>query len=258
MEIKHVHFVYFSPTGTTKKVLYKMKEHIEINSTIHDFTPFHCKYETIEFEYNDLLVVGIPVYSGRVPATFVERISFLKGKSTPVILVATYGNRDYDDALIELKTLLTQNGFVPIAAAAFVAEHNIYRAIAAGRPDEKDMEEIQAFTGRISDLLVSIDDFSDYNLHVKGNKEYRDYILMPVQPHSTKKCNRCGICAELCPSGAIPVNSPDKTDKSKCVRCMGCIRFCPKQARKLYLYQKLGAKLHLSKYTEYKSHEYFW
>lgn len=37
---------------------------------------------------------------------------------TPAIAVCVYGNRDYDDALIELKDAIEANGFKTVAAAA--------------------------------------------------------------------------------------------------------------------------------------------
>jgi ferredoxin len=230
---------------------------MKIKSYVHDFTPFYKEYQTMEFESDELLVIGVPVYSGRVPSTFVQRISYLKGNNTPVVLVATYGNRDYDDTLIELKTLLKERGFVPMAAAALVTEHNCYRKLAAGRPDEQDMQEIENFSMRILELSAAIDNLSDYELYVSGNEKYREYIVMPIQPHSTEKCNLCGICAEKCPSGAIPIDNPDETNELECIRCMACIRICPVHARELYEHQLLGIKSHLSGYTDTKVNEYF-
>ena len=257
MNIKQIQLVYFSPTGTTEKVIDRIAASMKTKKVIHDFTSFHREYKNIQFENNELLVVGIPVYSGRVPKTFAERISYLKGNHTPAVLIATYGNRHYDDALTELKTLLTARGFVPVAAAALVAEHNCYREIAAGRPNKEDMLEVENFLIRVSELLVSMENLSDYNLYVKGNTEYRDYMVMPIQPHSTEKCNLCGTCAEKCPSGAIPLENPDKTDEVKCICCMACTRICPVEARELYEHQILGTKRHLSRYTDLKFNEYF-
>ncbi len=254
---KKIYFVYFSPTGTTKKVLNTMMKVINGESVAHDFTPFHAKYETIRFEQQDILVIGFPVYSGRVPATFTERIALLEGNNTPAIIVATYGNRDYDDALIEMKSLLTGREIMPIAAAAFVTEHNMCPKIATGRPDNNDLQEIALFTSRAFEQIKSIEYPKYYDLHVKGDSNYRDYLLMPMQPHSAENCNHCGICANLCPAGAIPLESPQQTDNERCIRCMRCIRVCPVQARKLTEQQKLGAEKHLSKYMIYRHNETF-
>lgn len=257
MNIKCAKFVYFSPTRTTEKVINKIASSIKVKKDMYNFTPFHKEYRSIDFDSDELLVIGIPVYSGRIPVSFEKRIAYLKGKNTPAVLVATYGNRAYDDSLIELKTLLVNQGFIPVGAAAFVTEHNCYRELATGRPNEKDMLDIEKFSKGIVELLNSKDSFSGYNLYVKGNMNYREYRVMPIHPHSTEKCNLCRICAKVCPSGAIPLDNPSETNNSKCICCMGCVNTCPNKARELYDEQVLGAKAHLSKYIETKNHEYF-
>lgn len=250
MIINKIHFAYFSPTGTTKRVLEHMETALNTQSIWHDFTLYHTDYNSVQISSQEALVIGFPVYSGRVPITFTKRISQLKGNNTPAIIIATYGNRDYDDALMEMKHLLIEQGFVPISAAAFVTEHSMYRKLAAGRPDSKDLLEITQFASDVSQQIISIESIKGYNLHVKGNKNYREYLLMPMFPHSTPSCNQCGICAKLCPAGAIPLESPNQTDNELCIRCMACVQVCPVQARQLTDEQKYGAEQHLARFCE--------
>ena len=66
------------------------------------------------FSAGELVVLGVPVYGGRIPALAAERMAQLKGQQTPVIILVTYGNRDYEDALLELKTILEQQQFVVV------------------------------------------------------------------------------------------------------------------------------------------------
>jgi ferredoxin/menaquinone-dependent protoporphyrinogen IX oxidase len=256
MNIKNIAIVSFSPTGTTQKVLGAMAQQLAAPATFHDFTPFHQEYPKISLDQDDLLVIGTPVYSGRVPPVFVERLEYLEGHNAQAIMAVTYGNRDYDDALLELKNLLRERGFVPVAAAAFVTEHNVYRALAAGRPDADDLREIAAFAKHAA-ACVQHGPANGCDLPVKGNKPYRQYVLPPIQPHSTKKCSRCGLCATRCPGGAIPMEAPEITNKDDCICCMACISQCPQKARQLSMIQKIGAWLHLSKYSARREHEYF-
>ena len=59
----------------------------------------------------------------------------LEGHGAISIPYVCYGNRNYDDALIELGDILTAKGFENIACGAFIAEHSFSRILAAGRPD---------------------------------------------------------------------------------------------------------------------------
>lgn len=64
----------------------------------------------------ELCVIAVPVYGGRVAATALQRLQRLKGNGSPAILVVVYGNRDYEDALLELRDTAVQLGFVPLTA----------------------------------------------------------------------------------------------------------------------------------------------
>ena len=57
------------------------------------------------------LLVVMPVYGGRLPAIAVQRLREIRGNDSPAIAVVVYGNRAYDDALLELRDVLTANGF---------------------------------------------------------------------------------------------------------------------------------------------------
>lgn len=63
--------------------------------------------------------------------------------------VVVYGNRDYEDALLELHDILSENGFVVVAAGAFVARHSIFPDVAAGRPDRDDLDRMAEFAERV-------------------------------------------------------------------------------------------------------------
>ena len=149
MNISQITGVYFSPTGSTKRVTEWITERIAGNREAEclDLTDAASSRPDYTFTEHELAVVGVPVYGGRVPETARERLQKIHGKRTPAVLIVTYGNRAYEDALLELSDILKEQGFIPAAAAAVVTEHNIAHVYGTGRPDEKDEKRDDCLCG---------------------------------------------------------------------------------------------------------------
>ncbi len=212
----------FSPTGGTSKIAAaiagaRMGTRIDLCSPV----------EPQEMPAGAPLLAVVPVYGGRIPAIAAQRLLALQGSGNPAIAVVVYGNRAYEDALLELKNVLTEAGHQVIAAAAFIAEHSIIRSIAADRPHADDLARAVEFgaavEARLNGELSTVD--------VPGNAEYRPLPQMPATPLVTDACGGCGMCAHKCPVGAIPLSNPRSTDAAKCILCMRCVAICPRKAR---------------------------
>lgn len=224
-----VYEIMFSPTGGTKKVSELFTRAFGQDSTCIDLTRQGEDYSRYSFREEDVCIVSVPSYGGRVPDIAVSRLSRMKGNQAAAILIVVYGNRAYDDTFAELKDVLTDAGFSCKAAIAAVAEHSIMRQFAAGRPDAKDGEEIKGFAAEIRSRLEAGTLTGD--LKLPGNRPYREYGGVPMKPQSGRSCTRCGICAGECPVGAIPAEDPSRTDPDRCISCMRCITVCPQKAR---------------------------
>lgn len=242
---KRINAIYFSPTGTTEKIISGIANSIsesiygEKVVTSIDFTLPEARQDAISFTAEDVVVFGVPVYAGRVPNVLLKYLkNSIAGNCALAVSVVVYGNRNYDDAAIELKDILESNGFKVIAGAAFIGEHSFSKTLAQNRPDEKDMAIAVDFAGKIYE---KISQNNTQPVFVPGNKPYRQYYMprdekgdpvdiRKVTPKTNSNCVDCKLCVNVCPMGSI-----DHEDVSKlngiCIKCGACIKKCPNQAK---------------------------
>lgn len=221
--------IVFSPTGGTKKVADCLTSALEGEVTTVDLTDSKLDFDSISLTKEDAAVISVPSYGGRVPAVAVERLGMVHGNGARAVLVCVYGNRAYEDTLVELEDAAKQAGFQVIAAVAAIAEHSIARQFAAGRPDAQDAAQLSDFAKQIQHKLSEADTSEPA---IPGNRPYKKAGGAGMVPKATKDCTNCGVCAAECPVQAIDKKDPKKVDDKACISCMRCISVCPHTARK--------------------------
>lgn len=234
MELKSVSMAFFSPGETTKKVCKTIsKAFKDYPVKTIDLTDADAREKKYKFGENDVLIIGAPAYAGRIPRPEREALKKFTGKNTPVILAATYGNKALDDTLIELKNIMCEQGFVPIAAGAFPCQHSFLPELAAGRPDKEDKAKIKEFAAKIREKLdeYEVSDFEE--IDVPGSFPYTKPAdkVMPFNVETNSGCVYCMICANACPMKAIDMSNPFTINNDICERCGKCISVCPASAK---------------------------
>ena len=239
MNIEHLHLVFFSPVFHTRAITRMLGGNVTKELSLpgvpaeHDITDFSQASPALVFGPSDLTILAAPVYGGRLPYPAAQRLMLCRGKETPAILVVSYGSRAFDDALLEMKDIAEKQGFLPIAAAACVAEHTIAPVYAAGRPDADDEKDLAAFASSIGRILASSAHALPPVPSVPGNRPYRLFRPSPLpQTVDNNHCVRCGLCAQKCPTRAIDENDPAMVNPWRCSSCMRGVNICPHGVRR--------------------------
>lgn len=243
--------VCFSPTGTSKKIATAVAQGFRVpeRSSI-DLTQAPAPIVTLSGQ--SVAIFAVPVYGGRVAPLALKRMQELRGEGTPAVVLAVYGNRAFAGAARELAAFVSQRGFVPVAAGAFIGEHSYstpQTPIAAGRPDTTDLDAALRFGRRIGEKLAregvtaidvtclreprtplwSLLRFIAFVVGYRRKQKKTPTVLLPVC--DGERCTHCGRCVRICPSQAIAKGDELHTSASRCIRCCACVKGCPTGAR---------------------------
>ena len=242
MKIERVTGLFFSATGNTRKVTeeitYALGDQFDAETEALGITKPAARKRRRRFDGSDLLVIGLPTYAGKLPNKIPPDLSNITAEGALAVCVVTFGNRAFDHSLAELVHTMTENGFTVIGGGAFACRHAFTDKLAAGRPDEEDLAAARQFAadaaakvlaGDFTQPLIPGDAAAPYYVPLREDGE-RAVFLKARPKLDPELCDRCGICAEVCPMGAIDRENV-KSVPGICIKCQACVRRCPKKAR---------------------------
>ncbi|MDR2982963.1 MAG: 4Fe-4S dicluster domain-containing protein [Puniceicoccales bacterium] len=235
MAITRTSLVYFSPTGTSGRVARNIASGVALPVREIDRTFVRTRKEQHHFQRDELVIMALPVYGGRLPPISEDFFAGLSADQSPTVFAVVYGNRHYDDALLELKMAAEQKGFAGIAAGAFIGEHSFTRNVGRARPDFADQDIQSKFGQDIREKLASLENKKpEVSVELKIPGTYpspRPVLHLQIAPVTNEECVNCQACVEGCPVEAINPDNPREVDARLCISCCYCIKVCPREAR---------------------------
>lgn len=245
MEISKVHAVFFSPTGNAKKVICTVADAVGaalgVPVAYDDFTLPQARQETRSYGPGDLVVFGTPTYAGRIPNKLLPFVqSGFQGNGALAVPVAVFGNRSYDNALMELRNELEAHGFHTVAAAGVPTEHVFSAKLATGRPNETDKQALAAFAAQAAEHIAGMKAIPA-PVQVRGEfpapyytplgTDGKPAVFLKAKPKTREDlCTKCGLCVRSCPMGSISAEDPSLV-QGICIKCQACVKKCPVGAK---------------------------
>jgi ferredoxin len=226
---------WFSATGNSYWTAKKIQEGIE-GSSLSNISHF----DMAQLTGTDTIGLVFPVYAWGPPKIVKEFIKKLTAKSgTYIFIVMTYAKFCGRTARFVDRTL-ARNGLSLSASFGVRMQNNyppLYKKQDFGKIERTKEEALES----IGTILDSI------KRKIRGNFEkksqLRSLLAIIAYPvfiglsnrmasffHADDICNRCGLCAEICPTKNIVLTETGIVWKHNCEQCFACYHWCPKMA----------------------------
>ncbi len=205
----------FSPTGQSKACALAVANATKQEFVEFDVTHFIQRRKPLALA-DTTLIVAYPVYGGRVPVLFAEYLAkSVTCTNCKAVAIATFGNRAFEDALVEMEDILFAKGVPLIGAASLGCQHSYTDKVGSKRPDIEDFQLLDRLAVYLSGKTGTISP--------PGNRPYKMDMPVADPPYMPKPKVEGWIIPDqlyaLCPTGALA-----KRDPALCIHCCACIQ----------------------------------
>lgn len=141
-----------------------------------DFTLPENREGVVSFDKEDLAFFSTPVYAGRIPNKMLPYVqTAFEGNGALAVAVSVFGNRNFDNGLIELRNELEAHGFHTVAGAGIPTEHVFSSKLATGRPDADDLVKIAEFGEKVAEKVSGLTEIPE-KIAVRGDDPVRGIL----------------------------------------------------------------------------------
>jgi len=260
----NIAIIYFSATSNTKAMARIIGEHFETQGSkavLHDVTTPEARDAGVDLSGCDAVVFGLPVHSLRAPRIMRDWLATLDGNDMPCAMFFTFGGFMVHPAHHSTAEILKTRGFKVVASAEFPGEHTYNLGGWQAFPDRPDSREYtladsyveaacKRFSGTDNGVLTDLPQglFSDEELTHFETLRFK--IVSKLPSREGAECSLCGLCEDICPSGAMD-HASGIADPETCIACLGCVAACPEGALVINsTRESWEPKLAMSKTTE--------
>ncbi|HAL61192.1 MAG TPA: hypothetical protein DCP08_02135 [Chloroflexi bacterium] len=228
--------IYFSQTGNTERIAEAICLGLNSQHLPADLIPL-SKAKPTDLARYDFLGLGHPVFFWKPPLNvrrFINSLPSLEGQRGFVF--CTWGSHKSSALLVTAK-MLSQRGLQILGTfdARGFDSYPIYNkmGLGFGHPDEKELEAARGFGADLArkvhddeTMRVALPRFIFHLLPILSPDWLTSSRLFPKARLTQDACDRCGECAEVCPTGNIEM-TPYPLLGEDCLGCYRCAEVCP-------------------------------